>query len=314
MSGDLELPKPPPTWAIASAFATVYLCWGTTYFATSVAVHQEEMPPALFNGFRLSVAGSVLLLVQLARGQRLRLSGRDLLLVPIFSFCFFLCANLLVTIGQTKVSSGVTAILIATTPLWMGLIGMAIPGGERLSWRGWIGLAVGLVGIVLVKLDKDEGYNLLNDLWPLLALASSITWALGTVLSRHLTLSIDHLSSAAWQMVIGGVGQIVIGTWWGEWNQLPPLNRNIIFSFFYLLIAGSWLGFVAFNWLLGHVAAVKVGSYAYVNPMIAVIVGWCAGETKVHPALIAGIAVILVGVYLVRSDHVPSKEVELEPD
>jgi drug/metabolite transporter (DMT)-like permease len=269
------------------------------------------MPPALFNGVRLSLAGSILLLIQLVRGQRLRLDRRDFLLVLVFSLCFFLFANLLVTIGQKKVSSGVTAVLIATTPLWMGLFGMAIPGSERLSWRGWLGLAVGLVGIVLVKMDDGNPFA---DYWPLLALGSSITWATGSVLSRHMTLRIDHLTSAGWQMIFGGVGQITIGTCWGEWRELPPLNPKIIACFLYLLIAGSLLGFVAFNWLLGHVAAVKVGSYAYVNPIIAVILGGCVGETKINGALVAGIAVILIGVYLVRGDRPPTQEIEMEPD
>ena len=307
--------KPPPTWAIALGFAIVYLSWGTTYLATSIAMKQENMPPALFGGVRLCIAGTILLLVQLARGQTLRLTGGEYLRLLGVSWCLFLSANLLVTIAQQKVDSGLTAILIATTPLWMGLFGMLWPSGDRLSWLGWSGLTIGFAGIILTMAPQlQAGIDFGVSYHPLLVLGSAASWAIGALLSRHMALKIPHLTSAGWQMLFGGISQVALGSALGEWHELPaPITQRAVGTFLYLLVVGSLMGFVAFNWLLGHVPIAKVGTYAYVNPVIAVLIGWYAGET-VHAALFAGIVVILGGVYLIRRDHVASDEIELEPD
>jgi drug/metabolite transporter (DMT)-like permease len=303
---------PPPTWAIALAFAIVFYSWGTTYRATSIAMREEHMPPALFGGVRLCLAGTILLVCQFGRGQSLRLSGRQFLRLILVSWFYFLSANYLISLGQQREDSGVAAILIATTPLWMGLFGMFWPQGERLSWRGWLGLLIGFAGIVLTKLD--DGLNFVKDYSALFILGSAASWALGSLVSRHLALRIPHLTSAGFQMLFGGFSQISLGSAIGEWDQLPAhVSNRAVASFIYVLVFGSLLGFVAFNWLLGHISVAKVGTYAYVNPVIAVFIGWCAGES-VRAWILAGIAVILVGVYLVRGDRAPSREIELEPD
>jgi drug/metabolite transporter (DMT)-like permease len=305
-------PLIPPTWAIALAFAIVYFSWGTTYMATSIAMKEEHMPPALFGGIRLSLAGAMLLVCQYARGQSLRLSGGEFLRLLLVSWFYFLSANYLIHLGQQRENSGVAAILIATTPLWMGLFGMFWPQGERLSRRGWLGLLIGFAGIVLTKLD--DGLDLLKDRHALFILGSAASWAMGSHVSRQLALKIPHLTSAGFQMLLGGLSQVVLGSATGEWGQFPGhLSNRALASFLYVLVFGSLLGFVAFNWLLGHIPVAKVGTYAYVNPVIAVFVGWWAGEV-VHAWILAGIAVILIGVYLVRGDHAPSSEIELEPD
>ncbi|MBI1832376.1 MAG: EamA family transporter [Planctomycetes bacterium] len=308
-----ETPPPPPSsWAIALAFGIVFFSWGTTYLATSIAMKEEHTPPGLFGGFRLLTAGTILLVWQYALGQSLRLNAGEYLCLFVVSAFLFLSSNFLISYGQKKVESSVAAILIATTPLWMGLFAMAWPGGERLSWRGWLGLAIGFAGILLTKLDGE--FNFFDDFYALLILASAASWAMGSLVSRHMALTVPHLTSAGFQMLFGGISQISLGSAIGEWGDLPPtLTPGAVWAFLYLLVYGSLLGFVAFNWLLGHVAASKVGTYAYVNPTIAVFIGSCAGES-VHVGILAGIAVILVGVYLVRGDHAPSKEIEVEPD
>jgi drug/metabolite transporter (DMT)-like permease len=314
-AADDEMPqlKPPPSWAVALAFAIIFMSWGTTYLATSIAMKEEHMPPALFGGARISLAGIILLTFQRCRGHSLWLRPGDYLRLLSISWCLFLAANFLINVGQQQVPSGVSAILIATTPLWIGLFGMAWPSGDRLSWLGWLGLLLGFAGVLLTEYDK--GFRLFDDHYPLFILASAAAWAVGSLLSRHMVLKIPHFTSAGWQMLLGGGSQVILGTLLGEWHEFPePIRPRAVGMFFYLLVVGSLMGFVTFNWLLGHVSVAKVGTYAYVNPIIAVFVGWCAGETIVDAMLLAGIAVILVGVYLVRSDHAPSKEIELEPD
>ena len=306
---------PPPRWAVALAFGIVYISWGTTYLATSIAMKEEHLPPALFGGVRISCAGILLLLSQLSRGQSLKLTGGEYLRLLVISWFLFLGANFLIGWGQQKIDSGVAAILIATTPLWMGLFGMFWPRGDRLSWRGWLGLFVGFAGIVLTMAPRlQSGLDLFDDYHAFLILASAASWAMGSLLSRHMRLTVPHLISAGWQMLFGGLSQVALGTFLNEWQQLPEqISPRAVGAFLYVLVFGSLLGFVAFNWLLGHVPVAKVGTYAYVNPVIAVFIGWCVGE-PIHAWLFAGIAVILAGVYLVRGDHAPSKEIELEPD
>ena len=149
----LETPSP---WAVATAFGLIYLSWGTTYFATGYAMQGLTMPPALFGGVRLLLAGSILLTWQACRGQSLRIGRADFLrLAPIAVF-LFLMGNWFINLGQREVKSGVAAILIATTPLWIGMFGMFWPGGERLRWRGWLGLFVGFAGIVVTMAPEVQ--------------------------------------------------------------------------------------------------------------------------------------------------------------
>ena len=170
--------------------------------------------------------------------------------------------NLFINLGQREVPSGVAAILIATTPLWIGLFEMFWPRGERLSWRGWLGLAVGFTGIVIAMGPQvKDGFDLLQDYPSLLVLASAASWALGSLLSRHWPAQLSHLTSAGFQMIMGGALQTTLGTAIGEWPDLfAKISGPSIAAFAYLLIVGSLTGFVAFNWLLGHIPAAKVGT------------------------------------------------------
>ncbi|MSU76573.1 MAG: hypothetical protein EXS16_00615 [Gemmataceae bacterium] len=311
-----HLPALPPPWKIAAAFAIIYLSWGTTYLATTIAMAQEHMPAALFGGVRLIIAGTILLTVQFCRGQSLRITMREASGLLAVSWCLFLGANLLINIGQREVPSGVAAVLIATTPLWMGLFGILMPAGERLSWRGWLGLSFGFVGMLFTMAPALRGgFSLLNDFHTLFVVGSAASWAAGSLLSRHLAIPLPHLTSAGFQMLFGGLSQACLAApLLGEWHTLPEtISPRAIGCFLYLLVFGSLLGFVAFNWLLGHVSAAKVGTYAYINPIIAVFIGACVGE-PLHGWLFAGIVIILVSVYLIRSDKPQSQEIELEPD
>ncbi len=308
--------EPPSAWAVATAFVLIYLSWGTTYFVTGYSMQSLQMPPALYGGVRLLLAGAILLAFQGCRGQSLRIGLTDALrLIPV-SVCLFLMGNWLINLGQRQVPSGVAAVLIATTPLWIALFEMFWPQGERLRWRGWIGLVLGFGGIVITLAPQiQDGLSFVEDYHVLFVLGSAASWAIGSLLSRHSEVKLPHLTSAGVQMIFGGICQTTLGTALGEWPALmAKIDGRAIGAFTYLLIVGSLTGFVAFNWLLGHVSAAKVGTYAYVNPIVAVFIGWVMSETPVTAALLTGIAVVLVGVYLVRSDHVLSKEIELEPD
>lgn len=293
--------RPPSPWALAIGFTLIYISWGTTYLPTRLAVHDEHMPPALFGGIRLFAAGLLLLAYQVCRGAGIGLTRGDFGKILGVSFLLFVAGSGLMNAANETVPSGVCAVLAATTPLWLGLFGMLWPQGDRLTARGWLGLLIGLVGVLLLVIPKLTGTEeFVHNIGVVLVLGSAASWAIGSLVLRRLRFRTSHLTSAAYQMIFGGVSLSLVGVMLGECQRWPEtMAPRVLAAFCYLLIFGSLVGFVAFNWLLGHVAAAKVGTYAYVNPVVAVLVGWVAGE-EINVWLAAGICVILFGVFLVR--------------
>jgi drug/metabolite transporter (DMT)-like permease len=302
LASDLLSPRPlPPPWTIALAFGLIYTSWGTTYLAIKLGVRDEHLPPALFGGVRVSAAGLVLLAFAAWRGHSLRLEGRDFRFIVLTGFLLFVCGNGLITWAEETVDSGVAAVLAATTPLWIGLLACLWPTGERLGPRGWAGLMLGLAGVlILLGPNLHDPTAFIEDLGPFLVLGSAASWGLGSLVVRHYRPAADHVTVAAYQMVVGGGALALLGVILGEPAHLPSeITAGAMGAFFYLLVVGSLIGFVSFNFLLQHVRASQVSTYAYVNPVVAVLIGWAVGE-PMTPWLACGIATILTGVALVR--------------
>jgi drug/metabolite transporter (DMT)-like permease len=293
--------KPPAAWALALAFAIIYTAWGTTYYAIKLGVRDERLPPLLFGGARIAIGGALLLAYQWLRGDSLRMPRRNVLRLLGIGWLMFVAGNGLIGYGQKTVDSSIAAVLIATTPLWIGLLAMLWPGGERLTRRGWLGLVLGLAGVFVLLTPQWLNTELAFDAARfLLVLGSAASWALGSLLLRHVPIEQSRLTAATYQMLLGGVSMLGVGTLLGEVADLPErVTASAVAVFCYLLIVGSLGGFVAFNWLLGHVSAAKVGTYAYVNPLVAVLIGCATGEDFTW-ALAAGMTIILLGVFLVR--------------
>ena len=146
--------KSPPAWALVTAFGIIYLSWGTTYYAIKLGVQREHLPPLLFGGSRIFIAGVLVLAYQLVRGAAMRLPWRGALRLIGIGWLLFVAGNGLISYGQKTVDSSVAAVLVATTPLWMGLLAMLWPHGERLTPRGWTGLMVGLAGVAVLLTPK----------------------------------------------------------------------------------------------------------------------------------------------------------------
>lgn len=309
--------RPPPTWAIVLGFALIYTSWGTTYLPMRIGVHDEHIPPLLFGGSRVAIAGTLLLAYQAVRGASLRIGKGEFLAIAGVSWLLFVGGNGLMNAANKSVTSSVCAVLAATTPLWLGFLAMLWPHGDRLTPRGWLGLVVGLAGVVVLlqeRYQENDG-DLFRDVGPLLALGSAAAWALGSLVLRQFHPRTPHLTAAAYQMIVGGLSLSLLGVALGEPAQFPDrLTPTALSAFLYLLIVGSLVGFVSFNWLLKHVSAAKVGTYAYVNPAVAVVVGCLLGNEPFTPHLATGIAIILLGVFLVRGgERPPLASVELEP-
>lgn len=295
--------QPPASWAIALAFALVYISWGTTYLAIQLGVRDEQLPPALFGGSRVCLAGLVLLAFLAVCRSPWRLPAADVRGIGLSGFFLFVGGNGLINFAERTVNSGLAAVIAATTPLWVGVMEMMSSDGERLNGRGWLGLIIGLGGVILLLGHKIQETSLAEqDVGLLLVLGSAWCWAAGSIVLRRQRLAGSRLAGAAWQMVIGGGILAVLGVLTGEVERLPQQwTTTAVSAFLYLLIVGSLIGFVSFNWLLAHVPTSRVSTYAYVNPVIAVLVGWLAGE-ETSAFLGAGILIILTGVALVRTD------------
>jgi drug/metabolite transporter (DMT)-like permease len=301
----------PAAWKLILAFATIYISWGTTYLAIQLGVKEEKMPPLLFGGSRLFTAGVVLLGVQTLRGQKVRLARTDLWPLIIAGFLLFVGGNGGISLAVQTITSGESSVLAATMPLWMGLLAMLWPEGDRLNLVGWLGLMVGFVGVGFLFAPKlVRGASLLGEVGAFLALASAALWALGSLIVRHVKLTLPRFSSAAWQMALGGGAMMIVGFARGE--VLPDrITLGAFGVWVWLLVVGSWMGFVAFNWLLEHVSAARVGTYAYVNPLLAVLLGWAVHAEAVSAWLLEGLGCILVGVFLVRWGEVhPARSAE----
>jgi drug/metabolite transporter (DMT)-like permease len=261
------------------------------------------MPPALFGGVRVCLAGLVLLLYLRCRGESLYLPRGELRATLLGGLLLFVGGNGLITAAMEYVPSNVAAVLAASTPLWMAVMETFWPGVERLTGRGWLGLVIGMAGVLMILGPQLEApQTLFQDPGLLLVLGSTLCWALGSLVLRHREKAGPHLTVAAFQMVLGGGGLALVGFAIGEAQQLSAakLTLGALGSFVYLLIVGSLVGFVAFNYLIGHVSAARVGTYAYVNPVVAILVGCSVGREELTSAVVAGMVVILVGVALVR--------------
>jgi drug/metabolite transporter (DMT)-like permease len=294
-------PTRPSAWAVILALGLVYAGWGTTNLAIKEGV--KTLPPALFGGTCILAAGLVLLGYLALRGERLHMRRRDFYWMGLAGICLFVGGNGLITVAAKTLPSGLATVLVSMSPLVLAVLETVWPWGERLTLRGWLGLFAGIVGLLVVlqprlmHLDGLTGNN-----GPLYALLSAFTWAIGSFVVRHHPHHGSHLTAAAYQMLIGGTALTLVGLAAGETTLVSPecFTPTAIFSFFYLLAVGSLIGFICYNWLLKRVSAVLAGTYAYVNPLVAIVVGWWLGHEELSAWIFGGMFIIVTGVALVR--------------
>ena len=296
----------PSTWQVVVALALVYACWSTTYLAIKIGV--RDLPPGLFAGTRVSLAGICLLLILgLSGGRVLPEKGtwRSLFLVGTL---LFVGGNGLITWAEKSVESGLAAVLVATVPLWMALMEALTPRGERLRFVGWLGQLMGLSGVCLLFAGRS-GHGEGSYFGTGMVLASAFCWSLGSFLQRRLAHGRSPYGQAGWHMLLGGLLMTAIGLAMGEAQEIGPesINRNSVGAFFYLLIVGSLIGFVAYVWLLRHVGTLIAGTYAYVNPVLAVVLGVFWDNEPVGILMVIGLGIILAGVSLVRMGRVVAR-------
>ena len=296
------------------AFGLVYVFWGSTYLGIDIAV--QTIPPALMCGLRFSVAGVVMLAVCGLTGHRIRYAPRQIAMSAIVGLLLLMGGNLTLSYAELTVSSGLSALIIAITPLWFLVLDSLLLGDHHISGRGKAGLALGIVGLfVLVWPDLQAGSLGRKELIASLSLVGgSFSWALGSVLSKKWQKGMDVFGATAWQVTAAGAGNFIFAFVNGDLAHATWSPRSLA-AVGYLVVCGSWIGYTAYIWLLEHVPTSKVSTYAYVNPVVAVFLGWLVLHEKVDRFILAGSAIVVLSVILVTSAKVKEKRLaeELAP-
>ena len=291
-----------PTWLVLSAFAAVYLIWGSTYLGIHVAI--GSIPPFLMAGARFLIAGLILYPVMRLRGAP-RPNTRHWLSAGVVGALLLLAGNGGVTWGQQTVSSGVTALMVAAVPLWMNLLEWLRPAGRRPSAAVLTGIGLGFAGVALIALGKDEqGRAVIDPAGAIALLIAPFCWAFGSLYSRQAEQNSSALLNVAMQMICGGALMLLLGGALGEAHtfQLSNVTASSARAFVYLTLIGSLVAFTAYVWLLQVSTPARVSSYAYVNPFVAVVLGkLILDEPFPHSVLMAG-ALIIVAVVLITSE------------
>jgi drug/metabolite transporter (DMT)-like permease len=291
----------PRTWKVVLAFAIIYFVWGSTFLAIRVGV--REVPPFLLAAMRFFVAGLVLYAWMRAKGTpsptRQQWTSATLLAVLIF-----VCDYGLLFWAEQRVPSGIAAVMMATIPVFMAVFEIVILKTQRLTARLAIALLIGLAGVgVLVSHSVGFGDAPIDTLGACALVLCAISWSVASSVTRMLPLPADKGMSSGAQMFAGGVLLMLTAAALGEFHglHLNAVSERAWFALFYLIVAGSIIGFTAYVWLLHHESPTKVGTYAYVNPVVAVLVGYFLGGEALGARTIAGTLLVLVSVVVITT-------------
>jgi drug/metabolite transporter (DMT)-like permease len=286
----------PSRTLLVLAFAIIYVIWGSTYLAIRVAV--ETLPPLLSGAARFLIAGGVLLAVLRARGMKMP-SAPQWKHSMVVGLLLLLGGNGLVVWAEKTISSGLAALLVALAPVWFALLDWLRPAGVRPRWRTVVGIVIGFAGIVLLVngrgADASGNGTLLGSL---AVVAAGISWAGGSLYSKHVPNAASPWMNAATQMLCGGAGLLVAGVLVGEpfRTNWSAVSGRSVAALVYLIVFGSWIAFSAYVWLLQVSTPSRVSTYAYVNPVIAVFLGWALLHEMVTAQMFVGMFVVLAGV------------------
>lgn len=306
------MPELAPKWKIAVAMGLVYVIWGSTYLAIRFAV--QTLPPLTMSGFRFLLAGGALWAWCALRGggsagRGARVTAAHWRSSLVIGVLLFLCGNGFVVVAEKRVESGLAALLVSTTPLFMVVLPWLFRGDRRPTLPVVLGIVLGLAGVgLLVRPGAAAGSGGV-DLWGAFLLsAASLTWAAGSLYSRKAALPAAPLLSTGLQMSVGGALMLVAGGLLGEFGQvdLAHASTRSLLAFGYLVIA-ALVAFTAYLWVLRVAPPALVSTYSYVNPLVAVLLGWAfADEPLTVRTAVAGL-VIVAGVALITINRTKAK-------
>ena len=284
------------------ALIAVYIVWGSTYLAIRFAI--ETIPPFISAGIRYLVSGAILYFWRRLSGDPApkKVEWRS---ASIIGLLLLLGGNGMVVWAEQRIPSGIASLLIATAPLWMVLIDSLRPNGVRANWLTWLGVLVGFVGIALLS-NPWQVHTTSPALDPLgmgVLIFAALSWAIGSLYSRKAALPSSPLLGTGMEMLVGSIGLFAIGTVVGEWSQfhLTTISLRSWGGLGYLIVFGSWIGFVAYTWLLRNAPTPLVSTYAYVNPVVAILLGSVVVHEPLEGIEILSALIIIGGVVLITT-------------
>lgn len=307
----MEAAPKPRGWQILLAFAIIYFVWGSTFFAIRVGV--REAPPFLLAAMRFFVAGIVLYGWMRAKGTPSP-TIREWRAVTGVAFLIFVLDYGLVFWAETRVPSGIAAVMLATIPAFMTISEILILRTQRLTPRLAIALLVGLGGVgVLVSHTMNFGEAPIDTTGASALVVAAMSWSVASALTRRLPLPAAKVMSSGSQMLAGGVLLTVTAALLGEFRgfHVHAVSRAAWFALLYLIVAGSIVAFTAYVWLLHHESPTKVGTYAYVNPVVAVVLGYLIGGETIGARTLFGTLMVLISVIVITTT--PAKKTEKRP-
>jgi len=286
------------TWI---SLLTVYILWGSTYLGIHYAV--QSIPPFLMAGARFLAAGVILHVWRRLAGDPAP-SRKQWLSTGIIGLLLLLGGNGMLSFAEQSVPSGIASLLIGSVPLWMATIDAFRPGGVRPNWLGILGLLVGFGGIALL-VGPDLAGGARAELQPLgivVLLFASLSWSIGSIYSRGAELPRSALLSTSMEMLVGGAGLILLGSATGEWHSfaLSQVTLRSWLGLAYLVVFGSMVAYTAYNWLLRNVSLSLVSTYAYVNPLVAILLGSLLAGELLNARILSAAFVIVGSVVVVN--------------
>lgn len=301
---------------LIAAFAAVYIFWGSTYLAIKYAI--ETLPPFLMAGARFIIAGSILYVWARFSKDYEKPTLKHWRTSLIVGTLLLLGGNGAVVLAQHYISSSLAALLVAVEPFWIVLLSWLWLKGARPNWKVALGLLVGFLGVYLLIGGQNNGAASGNNqiIGAFLVIGGAFSWALGSMYGVRATTPKSSLLTAGMQMLAGGAVLTVVGSLKGEWAtfNIADVSTNSWFGFGYLVVFGSIISYTAYSWLLKNAKPANVATYAYINPVIAVFLGWLvAGETFTTQMLV-GAGIIVGSVVLITShdgDKSDSEELDI---
>ncbi len=282
--------------AIGASFAAIYLLWGSTYLALALAL--QSLPPFTLMAARCLVGGGILFGAACAAGASLP-PPRTCVVAAICGVLFFVGCHGVLADAQQRVHSGLAAVMLATIPLWLVLLQVVFPGSERPTWKTVAFLVPGVAGVALIAShDVSSGSSGVRASDVLLLLGAALSWAAGTLVSERHSGKYSPVALSGLELLAGGVVLLVVGAARGEFGTLNPSNVSAvsIAGWAYLTLMGTVVAFAAYIWLLKQVASTLVATYTFVNPIIAVLLGWVFLDERPSPWMLAGAALVIAAV------------------
>jgi drug/metabolite transporter (DMT)-like permease len=302
----MDAASQPSAWKVLLAFAIIYFVWGSTFLAIRIGV--REVPPFLLAGMRFLVAGLVLYVWMRARGTPSP-SAREWCAASVLAILIFVLDYGLVFWAERRVPSGITAVIMATIPVFMALGEIVFLRTQRLTLRLGIALLVGMVGVAVLVGRFLVGNSMILSEAPVdtagacALLIGAVSWSVAASLSRKLPSPAAKAMSSGAQMLAGGVLLTLTAALLGEFRgfHVQVVSRGAWFALAYLIVAGSIVAFTAYVWLIHHESPTRVGTYAYVNPVVAVLLGYFLGGEAIGPRTIVGTLLVLVSVVVITT-------------